>query len=126
MSQAKEKMINHMKDYYPNIYSACSNNGKLDNMEVWKRIDKEIKESKSHHCGMDMSGFKSILATIKLELLVMSGDYEDAKLYDYQWEKVVKMLSDGIERVDKLPPYTQSKINQMNADIKACCSQVSA
>lgn len=99
MTTQREKVIDHMKEHYPNTYAHFSEYGKHDNKATFKRIDESIKDSKKHHAGIDMSGLTSLLSSIKLERIVLGElDINEASLYDYQWEKVQEMLDNGIQR----------------------------
>jgi hypothetical protein len=112
MSKNKNEIIEYLKLFYPNSYKAISNSGKLSNEECWKIINSEIKYSKQHHHGIDMSALQSLLSTVKAERVALNLLPESTQLYERQWEQVERFISEGIDRHDLLPPYTLQRIHE--------------
>tara|TARA_B100000700_G_scaffold330037_1_gene454285 strand:- start:3650 stop:4213 length:564 start_codon:yes stop_codon:yes gene_type:complete len=101
----REAIIEYMKAHYPHSYAQFSNGGELDHKATFKAIESCIKESKKYHIGMDMSGMKSLLSTIKLERIALGDiDANQVRLFDYQWVKVDDMIANGIVRHDPYAP----------------------
>lgn len=103
-----------MKEFYPETYNNLSNFGRRDWKETFRLIDKMIKESKSYHCGLDMSGLSSLLSTIKKERFVLGELDLATKFYPEQFEEIEFMYKNGICRNFALPPYTLSQLSLIN------------
>ena len=110
----REKIIEYMKEFYPDIYNNLSNFGSRDWEETFNIINKMIKDSKSYHGGMDMSGLSSFLSTIKKERFVLGHLNLSTKFYPEQFEEIELMYENGICRDFALPPYTLSQLSLIN------------
>lgn len=110
MSKNTDNIIEYMKEHYSHTYMRFSNDGKLDHKSTFEAIKESIKVSKSHHCGLDMSGLVNLLSTIKLERLALGLlDKKDIELYPDQWERLDDMIIDGITRYDPYANFGKSK-----------------
>tara|TARA_Y100000310_G_scaffold149818_1_gene149197 strand:+ start:4060 stop:4386 length:327 start_codon:yes stop_codon:yes gene_type:complete len=104
-----------MKEFYPDIYNILSNSDTRDWKEIFRLINKMIKESEFHHCGMDMSGLSSLLSVIKKERFVLGYLDSSTKFYPEQFDEIELMYKNGICRDFVLPPYTLSLISSINS-----------
>lgn len=114
MTTNREKIIKYIEDFYPEIYNELSNCNKRSWKETFNLINKFIKESKSYHGGMDMSGLTCFLSTIKQERFVLGHLDLSTTFYPEQFEKIDIMIENGISRTFVLPPYTLSQLSSIN------------
>lgn len=111
MNSNLQEIMEYMKEHYSNVYNICSRSGELDWNQTFKRIDSEIKHSKSFHGGTDMSGLSSLLSTIKLERIALGlVDSSSVMLYPSQHEKLDAMKAGGIKRNDFLCDYVRARM----------------
>jgi len=111
MSKNRKKIIEYIKEFYPERYSELSSCNKRNEEETLSLIDKLIKDSKSYHGGMDMSGLVSFLSTIKMERFALGHLDPLTKFYPEQFEKIDTMIESGISRTYTFPPYTLSQLS---------------
>lgn len=115
----QEKIIEYMKEFYPDIYNVLSNFDDRDGKETFSLINKMIKDSKANHCGTDMSGLQSLLSTIKKERFVLGHLDFSTTFYPEQFEEIEIMFTNGICRNFVLPAYTLSQLSSINGQSKA-------
>lgn len=102
-----DKIIDYIKDNYPDIYNMITGGCEIDNEWFWANLKAAIEASKKSPRGRDRSGLTGFLTAVKMERLALGHIYQ-AEFYEKQAAEYHELYEgrQDFPMADSLPPET--------------------